>query len=38
MARIPRLLVKSEDTIYHIISRTALLGYVFGDSEKDYLS
>ena len=37
MARIPRLLVKGEDTIYHIISRTALPGYVLGDSEKDYL-
>ena len=37
MARIPRLLVKGEDTIYHIISRTALPGYVLGDVEKDYL-
>ena len=37
MARIPRLLVKGEDTIYHIISRTALSGYVLGDVEKDYL-
>ena len=37
MARIPRLLVKGEDTIYHIISRTALPGYVLGDLEKDYL-
>ena len=37
MARIPRLLVKGEDTIYHIISRTALPGYVLGDSGKDYL-
>ena len=37
MARIPRLLVKGEDTVYHIISRTALPGYVLGDSEKDYL-
>ena len=36
MARIPRLLVKGEDTIYHVISRTALPGYVLGDSEKDY--
>jgi len=37
MARIPRLLVKGEDTVYHIISRTALPGYVLGDCEKDYL-
>ena len=37
MARIPRLLVKGEDTIYHIISRTALPGYVLGDVEKEYL-
>ena len=37
MARIPRLLVKGEETIYHIISRTALPGYVLGDVEKDYL-
>jgi len=37
MARIPRLLVKGEDTVYHIISRTALPGYVLGDYEKDYL-
>ena len=37
MARIPRLLVKGEDTIYHIVSRTALPGYVLGDVEKDYL-
>ena len=37
MARIPRLLVNGEDTIYHIITRTALPGYVLGDVEKDYL-
>ncbi len=37
MPRIPRLLVKEEDAIYHVISRTALNGYVFGDVEKDYL-
>ncbi len=37
MARIPRLLVKGEDTVYHIISRTALPGFVLGDCEKDYL-
>ncbi len=37
MARIPRLLVKGEDTVYHIISRTALPGYVLCEVEKDYL-
>ncbi len=37
MARIPRLLIKSEDGIYHVISRTALDGFVLGDVEKDYL-
>ena len=37
MARIPRWLGKGEDTVYHIISRTALPGYVLGDVEKDYL-
>ena len=37
MARIPRLLVKGEETIYHIISRTALPGYALGDVEKEYL-
>ena len=26
MARIPRMLVKQEDAIYHVISRTALDG------------
>ena len=37
MARIPRMLVKSEDGIYHVISRSALDGFVLGDAEKDYL-
>ena len=37
MPRISRLLVKEENAIYHIISRTALPGFVFGDVEKDYL-
>ena len=37
MARIPRMLVKQEDAIYHVISRTALDGFVLGDVEKDYL-
>lgn len=37
MARIPRLLITDEPAVYHIISRTALDGYVIGDAEKDYL-
>ena len=37
MARIPRILVKGEDAIYHVISRTTLEGFVLGDVEKDYL-
>ena len=37
MPRIARMVVKGEPAIYHIISRTALDGYVIGDVEKDYL-
>ena len=37
MAKIPRILVKGEDAIYHVILRTTLEGYVIGDVEKDYL-
>ena len=37
MPRIARLIVKGEPAVYHIISRTALDGYVLGDTEKDYL-
>ena len=37
MARIARMLVKQEDAIYHVISRTALDGFVLRDAEKDYL-
>ena len=37
MARIPRMIVKGEDAIYHVISRTTLPGFVLGDVEKDYL-
>ena len=37
MPRISRLVVKEEDAIYHVISRTALPGFVLGDMEKDYL-
>ena len=37
MPRIARMIVKGEDMVYHIISRTALDGYVMGDVEKEYL-
>ncbi len=37
MARISRLMLKSEEGIYHVMSRTALDGFVLGDVEKDYL-
>jgi REP element-mobilizing transposase RayT len=36
MARIPRMMITGEPTAYHIISRTALDGYVLGDVEKDF--
>ncbi len=31
MARIPRMLNGGEKTVYHVISRTALDGFPFGD-------
>ncbi len=37
MPRKPRMLVEGEAAIYHVISRTALDGFVIGDAEKDYL-
>jgi len=37
MPRIARLIVKEEEAVYHIMSRTALDGYVMGDVEKDFL-
>ena len=37
MARIPRLLMEGEPAVYHVISRTALDGFVLGDVEKEYL-
>ena len=37
MPRIPRIVVKGEDAVYHVISRTTLEGYVLGNVEKDYL-
>jgi REP element-mobilizing transposase RayT len=37
MARIARLKVKGEPSVYHVISRTTLEGFVLGDVEKDHL-
>ena len=37
MPRIARLIVKEEEAVYHVMSRTALGGYVMGDVEKDFL-
>ena len=37
MPRISRMLVTGEQAVYHVVSRTALDGYVLEDVEKDYL-
>jgi REP element-mobilizing transposase RayT len=37
MPRIARMILKGEPAVYHVISRTALDGFVLGDVEKDYL-
>lgn len=37
MPRIARLILKGEPTVYHVLSRTALDGFVIGDIEKEYL-
>jgi hypothetical protein len=37
MPRIARLKVKGEPPVYHVMSRTALDGFVLGDVEKEYL-
>ncbi len=37
MPRIARLVVKDEKTVYHVMSRTVLDGYVLEDVEKDFL-
>ena len=37
MPRIARLKVTGEPAVYHVISRTALDGFVLGDVEKDFL-
>jgi putative transposase len=35
MPRIARLFVKGEELVYHVISRTALDGYVIEEVDKD---
>ena len=37
MPRIARLVIKDEPAVSHVISRTVLDGFVFGDVEKDCL-
>ena len=37
MPRIARIKVKGEPTVYHVMPRTALDGFVIGDVEKDFL-
>ena len=37
MPRLPRMLIKDADVVYHVISRTALDGYVIEAVEKEYL-
>jgi REP element-mobilizing transposase RayT len=37
MPRIARIVVKGEPAVYHVVSRTALDGFVLQDVEKDYL-
>jgi len=36
MPRIARMVIEGEQTVYHVMSRTALDGFPFGDVEKDY--
>jgi putative transposase len=37
MPRKPRMIIEGEPAVYHVISRTALDGFVLGDGEKDFL-
>jgi len=37
MPRIARMIIKDEHAVYHVMSRTALDGFVLGDVEKEYL-
>jgi len=36
MARIPRITIEGEPTVYHVMSRTALEGYPLDDADKDF--
>ena len=36
MPRTARIVIDDEETVYHVMSRTALEGYPFGALEKDY--
>ncbi len=37
MPLMPRIVVKDDPAVYHIMSRVALDGYPLGDVEKEYL-
>ena len=37
MPRIPRMVIDDETTVYHVMSRTALDGFIIGDIEKDFM-
>ena len=37
MPRAPRMLIQEEPAVYHVMSRTALDGFVIKEQEKDYL-
>ncbi len=37
MPSIARMVVKGEPAVYHVVTRTALDGFVLGDVEKDFL-
>ena len=36
MPRTARIVIDDEQTVYHVMSRTALDGYPFGAGEKDF--
>ena len=36
MPRTARIVINDEEAVYHVMSRTALEGFPFGDVEKDY--
>ena len=36
MPRIARMVIDGEQAVYHVMSRTALDGFPFGEVEKDY--